>query len=448
MTRPPHWPAPRPRGPVDAVVQIPGSKSLTNRWLVLGALADGPSTIRRPLRSLDTEAMVDALQALGAAVDTSSDQVWSISPAASPSTVPLNKPSVDCGQAGTVMRFVPPLAALTSATVDFHGHPSAATRPVGPVLDALRALGVEVDDDGSGTLPFTVHGKGRVRGGCVEVDASASSQFISALLLAAARFEEGLTLSHSGTGLPSGAHLDMTLQVLQQVGVRVSRPDDHTWRVEPGPVRAFDVTVEPDLSSAAPFMALAAVTGGRVTLPGWPAETTQPGARMRDVLAMMGASCELGPDGLVVRGPSVPDPTGASAPTGLRGTELDLSEIGELTPVVTALAALAQGSSVLSGIAHLRGHETDRLAALVTEVTRLGGVARELPDGLVIEPGPRRGAPRQTYPHPPMAMFSAVKGAAVPGVEVEDIATAAKTYPGFDGAWESAAATGVAKGRP
>lgn len=448
MTRPPHWPAPHPRGPVDAVVEIPGSKSLTNRWLVLGALADGPSTIRRPLRSLDTEAMVDALRALGAAVDTSSDQVWSIAPAPLSSTEPLLKTSIDCGQAGTVMRFVPPLAALAAAPVAFHGHPSAGTRPVGPVLDALRALGVEVDADGSGTLPFTVRGTGRVRGGAVSIDASASSQFISALLLTAARFDEGLTLSHTGAGLPSGAHLDMTLQVLRQVGVRVSRPDVRTWRVEPGPVRVFDVTVEPDLSSAAPFMALAAVTGGTVTLPGWPAETTQPGARMRDVLATMGASSELGPDGLVVRGPSVPDHTGASAPTGLRGTELDLSEIGELTPVVTALAALAEGPSVLTGIAHLRGHETDRLAALVTEVTRLGGVARELADGLVIEPAPLHGARLQTYHDHRMAMFGAVIGAAVQAVEVEDIATAAKTYPGFDRAWESAAATGVAKGHP
>ncbi|MGO0576667.1 3-phosphoshikimate 1-carboxyvinyltransferase [Ornithinimicrobium panacihumi] len=421
MTQPQTWPAPRARGPVQAVVEVPGSKSLTNRWLVLAALADGPSRIHRPLRSRDSERMVDALRALGAEVDTSADDVWSITPGPLRGGV-----DIDCGQAGTVMRFVPPLAALADGPVRFDGHETARSRPVGPVLDALRSLGVEVE--GGPGLPYSVVGRGLVAGSHVEIDASASSQFVSALLLAAARFEEGLELRHNGSSLPSGAHLDMTVQVLEQVGVQVTRPDATTWRVAPGAVQGFEVTVEPDLSSAAPFLALAAATGGEVRLPGWPARTTQPGEQMREVLRTMGASAEPGPDGLLARG----------GPDGLRGADLDLSQIGELTPVVAALAVLAGGPTRIRGVGHLRGHETDRLAALETEISRLGGDVTQTDDGLEIRPAALRGATLQTYHDHRMAMFAAVVGAAVDGVLVEDVTTADKTFPGFDRAWERA----------
>ncbi|MFK5634640.1 MULTISPECIES: 3-phosphoshikimate 1-carboxyvinyltransferase [unclassified Ornithinimicrobium] len=429
MTEDPTWAAPCPHGAVDAVVPVPGSKSLTNRWLVLAALADGPSTLRRPLRSRDTEAMVGALTRLGTEVDTSSDEVWTVRPA--PRL--RGDVDVDCGQAGTVMRFVPPVAALADGPVRFDGHPSARSRPVGPVLKALRDLGVGVEDSGRGTLPYTVRGRGGVRGGAVEVDASASSQFVTALLLAGARFDDGLTLVHTGSALPSGTHLEMTVQVLRSVGVDVTRPAGGTWRVEPGPVHAFDVAVEPDLSSAAPFLALAAVTGGTITVPGWPARTTQPGDQMRGVLTAMGATSSLGEDGLTVRG---------RVGGALHGADLDLSQIGELTPVVASLAVLASSPSRLRGVAHLRGHETDRLAALVTEITRLGGLARETDDGLVVEPAPLHGARLRTYHDHRMAMFAAVVGAAVRGVEVEDVATADKTFPGFDRVWERAVGVG------
>ncbi len=423
------WPAPHAPGPVDAVVAVPGSKSLTNRWLVLAALADGPSTLHRPLRSRDSEAMVAALRALGAAVDDTDDGAWRVTPP----DVLRGGTDVDCGQAGTVMRFVPPLAALADGPVRFDGHPSALTRPVGPVLDGLRALGVEVHDEGRGTLPCTVSGRGTVRGGRVRIDASASSQFVSALLLAGARFEEGLVLQHAGGALPSAPHVEMTVQVLRSVGVRVEQPAPGTWQVDPGPVAAFDVTVEPDLSSAAPFLALAAVTGGTVTVPGWPAVTTQPGDRMRDILSRMGATTSLTEVGLVARGRGVAD-----GEARLHGVDLDLSDVGELTPVVAALAALADGPSRLSGVGHLRGHETDRLAALVAEIRRLGGRAEETADGITVDPAPLSGARLRTYHDHRMAMFGAVVGAAVPGVEVEDVATADKTFPGFHEVWEGA----------
>ncbi|GGK65401.1 3-phosphoshikimate 1-carboxyvinyltransferase [Ornithinimicrobium pekingense] len=439
MTDPSIWSAPHSPGPVDAVVAVPGSKSLTNRWLVLAALADGPCTLRRPLRSRDSERMVEALRCLGVVVDDGSEDAWTVT---APDRL-HGDTEVDCGQAGTVMRFVPPIAALAHGAVRFDGHPTARTRPVGPVLEGLRALGVEVDDGGRGTLPYTVTGRGSVRGGHVPVDASASSQFVSALLLAGARFEEGLTLEHTGQTLPSTTHVEMTVQALRAVGVRVDQPHARTWRIEPGPVRAFDVAVEPDLSSAAPFVALAAVTGGTVTVPGWPAVTTQPGDRLREILELMGARTSLTEVGLVVRGPAGDD----GRPARLAGVELDLSDVGELTPVVAALAALADGPSRLSGIGHLRGHETDRLAALVTEIGRLGGRAEETEDGLTVTPVPLHAARLRTYHDHRMAMFAAVVGAAVPGVQVEDVATADKTFPGFHEAWERAVGgDGAARG--
>lgn len=443
----PPWAAPLADGPVDAVVRVPGSKSLTNRWLVLAALADGPCTLHHPLRSSDTEHMIGALRTLGMRVEDGHDDRWVVEPPAGGRFAA--DAEVDCGQAGTVMRFVPPLAALAGGPVRFVGHHSALGRPVGPVLEGLRALGVDVEDDGRGTLPFTVHGRGRdhavagpssstAQPPTVRVDASGSSQFVSALLLAGAAYPGGVHLEHTGATLPSLPHVRMTLEVLDHVGVEVDRPTATSWRVHPGPVRAFDTEVEPDLSSAAPFLALAAVTGGRVRVPGWPSRTTQPGERMRDILHAMGARTELVDGTLLTRG----------APGGrLQGVDLDLGEVGELTPVVAALATLAQGPSRLGGVGHLRGHETDRLAALTTEITRLGAVARETADGLEIEPAPLHGARLRTYHDHRMAMFAAVVGAVVPDVLVEDVATAAKTYPGFDRVWSAAVAgAGTADG--
>lgn len=448
----PVWAAPTPRGPVDAAVRVPGSKSLTNRWLVLAALADGPSTLRHPLRSDDSERMAEALRVLGATVDTTSDEAWTVEP---PVDGFRGDVTVDCGQAGTVIRFLPPLAALARGPVRFVGHHSAQARPVGPVLDALRDLGVEVDDEGRGTLPFTVHGRGAAPEGTqavapavLRVDASASSQFVSALLLAGPALPGGLVLQHTGSTLPSTPHVDMTLDVLREVGVEAAAvgatavevtADGATpsaWQVRPGRVRALDVTVEPDLSSAAAFLALAAVTGGRVRVRDWPASTTQPGDRMREILAALGASTEVVDGDLVAQG----------APGGrLSGADLDLGEVGELTPVVAAMATVSDGPSRLRGVAHLRGHETDRLAALAAEITRVGGTARETPDGLEIEPARQLHAARlRTYHDHRMAMFAAVLGARVPGLEVEDVATAAKTFPGFDRVWSTAAATGDA----
>ncbi|WP_432535421.1 3-phosphoshikimate 1-carboxyvinyltransferase [Kineococcus arenarius] len=421
------WPAPRAAGPLDAVVPVPGSKSLTNRYLVVAALAERPSLLRAPLISRDTTLMADGLRALGTDVvegGRGAEGVeagdWLVRPG--PVT---GGTRVDCGLAGTVMRFLPPVAALAGEPVEFDGDARARERPMGAVLDGLRQLGAVVEDGGRGLLPFTVRGPaGGLRGGSVRIDASGSSQFVSALLLVGARCREGLEVVHDGPELPSAPHVRMTVEVLRDAGVLVDDATPGRWAVEAGEVNALDVQVEPDLSNAGPFLAAAAVAGGRVRVPGWPQSTTQAGDLLRDVLDQMGAEVSLDRDGLLVRG------TGE-----LYGLDLDLHEAGELAPVITALAALASTPTRLRGIAHLRGHETDRLAALVTEVNSLGGDAEETADGLLVRPRPLHGGVFRTYADHRMATAGAVIGLAVEGVLVEDVATTGKTLPDFPGMW-------------
>ena len=419
------WGAPAATGPVTAAVPVPGSKSMTNRALLLGAVADGPSLVRAPLHARDTELMAGALRTLGVPIaDAGGD--WAVTPG-----VLAGPASVDTGLAGTVMRFVPPLAGLATGPVHFDGDEYARSRPVGPLLAALRQLGVRVEGE---ALPFTVHGSGGVRGGAVEIDASASSQFVSALLLVAARFDKGIEVRHSGPPVPSQPHIAMTVQMLDAAGVAVESTVD-TWTVAPGPVRAREVVVEPDLSNAAPFLAAAVATGGAVTVPGWPAATTQAGDALRSLLAAFGASVSLEPGGLTVRG------TGA-----VSAVDLDLHEVGELTPVLAALAALADGPSTLRGIGHLRGHETDRLAALATELTRLGAVVTQTADGLRIEPRPLRAAVFDSYADHRMAHAGALLGLVVPGLQVVNIASTTKTLPDFPGMWAAMLAGAVLGG--
>ena len=397
-------------------MELPGSKSLTNRGLLLAALSDGPSVLRRALRSRDTELMTSALRTLGAGVDTAGKD-WRVTPGA------LHGGEVECGLAGTVMRFVPPVAALADGPVAFDGDPHARTRPMSGVLNALRRLGVTVEDEGRGTLPFVVRGQGRVRGGEVTIDASASSQFVSALLLAGARYDEGVSVLHHGAPVPSLPHIEMTLACLREHGIEVETAPNR-WTVAPGTVRATDVDVEPDLSNAAPFLMLALTTGGRVTVAGWPRATTQAGDALRGLLSEMGAAVHLDDDGLTVSG------TGS-----ISGIDADLHDVGELAPAVAALCALAEGPSRLRGIAHIRGHETDRLAALSAELNDLGAKVTEHEDGLSIEPASLHGGTFHTYADHRMAHAAVVIGSAVPGVLVEDVATTAKTFPGFADVW-------------
>ncbi|MDF1703929.1 MAG: 3-phosphoshikimate 1-carboxyvinyltransferase [Aeromicrobium sp.] len=420
MSEPLPWLAPTPREPVVGQIIVPGSKSLTNRALVLAAVAERPSVLTRALGSRDTNLMIGALTALGARVERDGID-WTVHPI-DPSLV--DPVTVDCGLAGTVMRFAPILATLGSAPVTFDGDDRARERPMAVTISSMRALGVEVDDGGRGTLPFTVHGRGGVVGGPLTIDASASSQFVSALLLAAPRFAHGLELAHDGPPMPSAPHVAMTVEQLRLRGVEITATDTQ-WRVEPGPVQPLDVEIEPDLSNAGVFVAAALVTGGEVRVRNWPASTDQAGDAWRDLTVAFGGTAERDGDDLVVTGPRT-----------LSGVELDLGDLGELTPVVAAVAALAETPSRLTGIAHLRGHETDRLAAIATEFTRLGGDVDELDDGLEIRPRPLHGDVFRTYHDHRMAHAAVVLALRVPDVFVENVVTTVKTYPNFAPVWE------------
>ena len=419
------WNAPLAKGKIDAVVKLPGSKSLTNRELVLSALAAEPTTLIEPLVSRDSELMIGALETLGARFERLAGSIF---------VTPINSVqstgetvAIDCGLAGTVMRFVPPLAGLHTGTVMFDGDLGARNRPMSTTIDSLRALGVQVEQsaEDAGKLPFSVAGRGSIRGGELCIDASESSQFVSGLLLAAARFEEGITLTHAGEHLPSLPHIEMTLDCLQKRGVKASATGEATWRVEPGPIAGGEVVIEPDLSNAGPFLAAAMVAGGSITIPHWPAVTTQVGNEFIWILTEMGASVSLDERGLTL-----------TSNGEIKGIDIDLSIGGELAPVIAVLAALADSPSRISGIAHLRGHETDRLAALTAEINRAGGHCSETEDGLEIVPTALHACQWQSYDDHRMATAGAIIGLRVPGIEVENIATTAKTMPNFTALWQ------------
>jgi 3-phosphoshikimate 1-carboxyvinyltransferase len=414
------WQAPTTGVPVHATVTVPGSKSLTNRALVLAALAtpQGTSTISGALRSRDTDLMIGAVRTLGVTVDGDHTEL-TVSGAIAPSP----DARVDCGLAGTVLRFVPPVAALGRETVVFDGDAQARGRPIAPLLDAMRGLGVDIDGDG---LPFSVRGSGAVAGGTVEIDASGSSQFVSGLLLSGAALRDGLTVVHTGESVPSAPHVAMTVAMLRDAGVDVDDTQTNRWRVSPGPISARDWVIEPDLSNSVPFLAAAVVSGGIVRIAGWPEASVQPADAILGILEKLGS--------VVRHSNSYLEVQGAQA---YGGFDVDLHDVGELAPAVAALAALATPGSVsqLTGIAHLRGHETDRLAALSTEINGLGGQCEETADGLVITAAPLHGGRWRSYADHRMATAGAIVGLAVSGVEVEDIGTTAKTLPDFPQMW-------------
>ncbi|MEV7620372.1 3-phosphoshikimate 1-carboxyvinyltransferase [Microbacterium sp. NPDC089321] len=410
---------------VHASVTIPGSKSLTNRELVIAAIADGPGRLIRPLHSDDSRRMIDALRLLGVGIEEEpSDGEFGPDLLVTPAHLGGGV-TIDCGQAGTVMRFIAPLAGLADDEIHLTAHESALHRPMGALITGLRDLGVDIDDEGTWSLPFTVRGHGRIRGGRVEIDASGSSQFVSGLLLAAPRFDVGLHLVHTGDRLPSLPHIDMTIESLSRRGIRIERPAAGEWLVEAGVPRAKDVAIEPDLSNAAPFLAAALVTGGEVTVTGWPLHSTQPGALLPEILHALGAHTSRHGGALTVR-----------AGDGIRGLDIDLSAASELTPTIVGLAAFADGPTTIRGVAHIRAHETDRIAALVNNLRALGGEAEELPDGLRITPRPLHGGVWPAYHDHRMATTGALIGLRVPGVEIDDIGTTAKTLPEFTLLWE------------
>jgi 3-phosphoshikimate 1-carboxyvinyltransferase len=430
MTNNAHWPAIyRGATPVDISVVIPGSKSVTNRALILASQAASPSTLRRPLISRDSELMVAGLKALGigivettAVVDGNEELQWIVTPAPMRGGV-----RVDVGNAGTVMRFLPPLAALATGEVIFDGDPRSYERPLGPVIKALEELGVSIDHEDRYSLPLKLNGTGKIDGGEITIDASESSQFLSALLLVAPSFTKGITVKHKGGLLPSMPHIEMTVDMLRQFGATVEVDSiAQTWSVKPGALHGLNLVIEPDLSNAAPFLSIAMVCGGRVAIADWPKKTTQPGDQLRTILSNMGAQFSFGDNGLTIIG------TGK-----IHGIDVDLHDVGELTPSIAALAALADSPSHLRGIGHLRKHETDRLAALTREINALGGNVTEEETALHITPTPLHAGVFHTYDDHRLATAGAVLGLVVKGIEVENIATTRKTLPDFPGLWSS-----------
>ena len=425
-----HWPALfRGAQPVEAFVVIPGSKSVTNRALILAAQADSPSILRRPLVSRDSELMVAGLRALGVGIEEKNVTIngveelqWVITPAPLRGGV-----KIDVGNAGTVMRFLPPLAALATGDVAFDGDPRSYERPLGPVIKALEELGISIEHDGRYSLPLKLHGTGKIPGGALTIDASASSQFLSALLLVAPSFENGIVATHKGGQLPSMPHIEMTVDMLRSFGAQVEVDKAaQSWSVKPGKLHGQELVIEPDLSNAAPFLSLAMVCGGSVTIADWPKTTTQPGDQLRSIFTQMGAKVSMDERGLTLSGTGV-----------IHGIDIDLHDVGELTPSIAAVAALADSPSHLRGIAHLRLHETDRLAALTREINALGGDVVEEESALHITPAPLHGGVFHTYDDHRLATAGAVLGLVVPGIEVENIATTRKTLPDFPGLWSS-----------
>jgi 3-phosphoshikimate 1-carboxyvinyltransferase len=436
------WPAPfRGSKPVNARVVIPGSKSVTNRALILAAQATSPSILRRPLVSRDSELMVAGLRQLGIDVQeievessgagSTKEMAWKITPA------PLKGPAaIDVGNAGTVMRFLPPLAALAQGAISFDGDPRSHERPLGPVIKALEELGISIDHGNRYSLPLSLVGTGKIPGGEIDIDASASSQFLSALLLIGPNTVNGITARHVGGELPSMPHIEMTVEMLRDFGATVHvDAAKKTWRVEPGALKGQDMVIEPDLSNAAPFLSIAMVCGGSITIADWPLKTTQPGDQLRTLLRDMGAQISLNADGLTL--------TANSEKSALRdapkivGIDVDLHDVGELTPSIAALAALADSPSHLRGIAHLRLHETDRLDALTREINSIGGKVTEEHSALHFEPSALRAGVFHTYEDHRLATAGAVIGLVTPGIEVENIATTRKTLTDFPGLWKS-----------
>ena len=413
------WPAPyRGNQAIDSAITIPGSKSVTNRALILAALSNSPSTLHKPLHSRDSALMVAGLKALGIGIQEATNGDLTVTPA------PLFGPAqIDVGNAGTVMRFLPPVAAMAKGLIHFDGDERSHERPLGPVIAALESLGVLIEHGSRYSLPMTINANGQLQGGSVEVDATSSSQFISALLLVAPATKEGITVIHTGTSLPSLPHIEMTIQMLREKGVQVD-VGQNRWTVKPHLMQGMNSTIEPDLSNAAPFMAAAMICGGKLSVKDWPAQTTQPGDQLRDIFTQMGATVTRSGNDLTITG------TGQ-----IHGIDIDLHDVGELTPSIAALCALADSPSYLRGIGHLRLHETDRLAALAQEINSLGGNVVEEPTALRITPAPLHAGIFHTYEDHRLATAGAIIGLRVGGIEVENIETTKKTLPDFPKAW-------------
>ncbi|MGO8724845.1 MAG: 3-phosphoshikimate 1-carboxyvinyltransferase [Acidimicrobiales bacterium] len=403
-----------PAGPAKGVLQAPSSKSLTNRLLVMAALAEGKSVLSRLLVSDDTVAMTAGLRALGVRIERlgAEAEVTGTS-----GRFFADGASLDAGLSGTTLRFLAAVALLVKGTVVLDGEEALRRRPMAPLLEALRAAGAVVSsEEGRPPLRITGHGLG---GGLLRVDASASSQFATALLLVGPYADDDLVLEVAGLKEPG--YVRLTVDAMRRWGACVTEEAPDRFKVSAeARYLARAESVEHDASAAAHLFALALATGGAVTVTN-AFETAQPDGRLLEVLAAMGASFVRGPAGTTV------ERLGE-----LTGLEVDLGAMPDQLPTLAALGALARGDTVIRGTAIARGHESDRIHAVATELRRLGARVEEAPDGLSIHGGaPLHGGRVETYRDHRIAMAFTAIGAAVPGVEIADPGCVAKTYPGF-----------------
>jgi len=406
-------------GPLHAVVEVPGSKSITNRALVCAALAPGRSRLTGALQADDTEAMIGCLRSLGVPVEAD----WPILAVDGGGGLGESPVTLDAAMSGTTARFVLPLLGLARTPVQLTGHPALVGRPMGESIGAIWSLGVEVDELGQpGHLPVLVGGKGSIAGGAVELAGDVSSQFLSGLLLVGPAMDAGLDVRLT-TPLVSRPYVDMTCAVMAAFGVPVAVDDaGQRFTVAPGGYRAVTMAVEPDASAASYFFAAAAVLGGTVQVPGLGRRSMQGDLRFAEILGLMGCEVEIGDDATTVTG------TGA-----LRGVDVDMADCSDTAQTLAAVAAFADGHTRISGIGFIRRKETDRIAATVAELRRAGVDAAEEPDGLVVRPSPLapRAARIQTYDDHRMAMSFAVLGLRTPGTVILDPSCVTKTFPGF-----------------
>ncbi|HEV2108147.1 MAG TPA: 3-phosphoshikimate 1-carboxyvinyltransferase [Thermomicrobiales bacterium] len=409
--------------PIDADVPVPGSKSITNRALLIAALADGESELTGALYSDDTRYMAGALNGLGIAVE--SDEAGErFHVRGGGGTFPASDVDLFVGNSGTTMRFLTAALPLGHGTYRIDGIARMRQRPIAPLLAALNALGADArSEEGSGCPPVVVRANG-LRGGKVTMAGEQSSQYFSALLMVAPYAREGVTIEVAGD-LVSKPYMPLTASVMSAFGVHAEL-DTETWRhfrVTPGQrYQGRTYHIEPDATNASYFFAAAAVTGGRVRVNGLGSASTQGDLRFVDALAAMGAEVRIAADFVEVRGP---------AGGRLRGVDLDLNAISDTAQTLAAIAPFAGGPTTIRGIAHARLKETDRVAAIATELRRLGQHVEEQPDGVTIHPAPVVPADVQTYDDHRMAMSFAVTALRAPGVRILDPGCVAKTFPGF-----------------
>ncbi len=405
--------------PVDATVRVPGSKSLTNRALLVAALADGDSTIKNPLLSDDSYWLLEALVRLGFAVEADrAGGVATIQGRAG--TIPEREVDLFVGNAGTVARFLPPALSLGTGPYRVDGVSRMRERPVGDLVEAMRKLGAGVGYGGEeGRFPLILDGGG-LQGGDAKVKGSKSSQFLSGLLMAAPYAAGEVVLEVEG-GLVSKPYVGITLEVMSEFGVEVEVREDYgRFAVSPGLYKARDYAIEPDASGASYFMAAAAVTGGRVEIPGLGAGSMQGDMKFAEVLAEMGCDTQTRAESIAVRGPE-----------RLRGVEVDMNAFSDTMITLAAIAPFAAGPTIINNVEHTRHQETDRISAVVTELRRLGVRAEEWRDGLRIEPGPAHPALVRTYGDHRIAMAFAVTGLVTPGIRIQDPGCVTKTFPDY-----------------